>query len=136
PMQYPFRERLRLLRVQPSFDSSQRLSRPPIGVFIQSNGRLQYTQALDFLAARNAFRYVPFHPGTLRPLQRAIDQPGEKLVRFAALGMIERKQSHHHSPSSAINTAFSLRRALNILVFTVSTGQPTISAISLYAQPW
>ncbi len=97
-----------------------------------------------FLAA-GAGREMGFDPFPLRLGQAAVDVPGEQLpdplvaplpVIFSfAHGLLSSRQPAVPETPSPGSSSFRRRRAWNILVFTVFTGQPTISAISGVGEP-
>ena len=89
------------------------------------------------LAAR-AFGDMRFDAGAFLAIETRADVPRQQRLHLLMHVGAELDNPPAHSQSSIwpASKAFSLRRAWNMRVFTVSTGQPTISLISRQPMPW
>ena len=87
---------------------------------------------LDVGLATRALPEVRLEAGPFLRIQRGIGVPGQQDLRRQVLVAVEMKDAGLHSQSSGSpdSNARSRRRPWKARVFTVSTGQPTITAIS------
>ena len=76
--------------------------------------------------------------GALGGVEGAVGVPGQHRLHRAVLVAVEMENARLHSQSSGspASSARSRRRPWNARVFTVSTGQSTIKAISAYGRSW
>ena len=98
----------------------------------------EFAQPLHLAATAQAFGEVTFHTRVLGCVERAIDVPRQQRL---GLAFTTDRLSGTNAGSSCVlrlspKEFLQLAARMNMRVFTVSTGQPTICAISRYAQPW
>src|ERR1700674_59642 len=95
-------------------------------------GYLELAQQVELVLATNTFPEMPFHQRQLLAFQCSVHEPGQQFFCSLVYRVSEPQNLSTHSTSSIrlASSALSFRRAWNIRVFTVSIGQPMISAIS------